>query len=64
MLGNYGPAWKYHRKLFTTALRQYLFDVGLVETRVSIQAEKLVHFMEGQDGKPFDPAACLQQCRC
>ena len=61
MLGNYGPAWKYHRKLFTTALRQYLSDVGLVETRVSIQAEKLVHFMEEQDGKPFDPAACLQR---
>ena len=61
VLGNYGPAWKYHRKLFTTALRQYLSDIGLVETRVSIQAEKLVHFMEGQDGKPFDPATCLQR---
>ena len=61
MLGNYGPAWKYLRKLFTTALRQYLSDIGLVETRVSTQAEKLVHFIGEQDGKPFDPADCLQR---
>lgn len=61
MLGNYGPAWKYHRKLFITALRQYLSDIGLVEKRVSTQAKKLVHFMEEQDGKPFDPSDWLQR---
>ncbi|KAL9969642.1 hypothetical protein ACROYT_G021879 [Oculina patagonica] len=59
--GNYGPAWKFHRKLFTTALRQYLSDIPLIESRVSTQAEKLAQFMEEQDGKPFDPADCLQR---
>ena len=61
MFGNYGPAWKFHRKLFTTALRQYLSDIPLIERRVSTQAKKLVHFMEEQNGKPFDPADCLQR---
>ncbi|KAL9969641.1 hypothetical protein ACROYT_G021878 [Oculina patagonica] len=61
VLGNYGPAWKFHRKLFTTALRQYLSDIPLIESRVSTQADKLVQFMEQQDGKPFDPADCLQR---
>ena len=60
-LGNYGPAWKIHRKLFTTALRQYLADIPLIESRVSTQAEKLVQFMEEQDGKPFDPADCFMR---
>ena len=59
--GNYGPAWKIHRKLFTTALRQYLSNVPLIESHVSTQAEKLVQFMKEQDGKPFDPADCLMR---
>jgi len=61
ILGNYGPAWRFYRKLFTTALRQYLSDIPLIETRVSTQAEKMVQFMEEQDGKPFDPADCLMR---
>ncbi|KAL9969644.1 hypothetical protein ACROYT_G021881 [Oculina patagonica] len=56
-----GPSWKFHRKLFTTALRQYLSNIPLIESRVATQAEKLVQFMEEQDGKPFDPAYCLQR---
>ena len=61
ILGNYGPAWKFYRKLFTTALRQYLSDVPLIERRVSTQAERLVQFMQGQNEKPFDPADCLMR---
>ncbi|KAL9986748.1 hypothetical protein ACROYT_G000938 [Oculina patagonica] len=61
IIGNYGPAWKFQRKLFTTALRQYLSDIPLIERRVSAQAEKLVQFMEEQAGKPFDPADCLMR---
>ena len=61
MFGTYGPAWKYHRKLFTTALRQYLADIPLIEKRITTQAEKLLQFIEQQDGKPFDPADCLQR---
>ena len=57
---DYGPPWRFYRKLFTTALRQYLSDAPLIERRVSTQAEKLVKFVEEQkDGKPFDPADCL-----
>ena len=59
MFGNYGPAWKFHRKLFTTTLRKYISDIPLIERRVSTQAAKLVQFMEEQDGKPFDPAWIL-----
>ena len=61
ILCNYGPAWRFYRKLFTTALRQYLSDAPLIERRVSTQAEKLVQFMEEQDGKPFDPTENLRQ---
>ncbi|KAL9969841.1 hypothetical protein ACROYT_G022108 [Oculina patagonica] len=59
--GNYGPAWKFHRKLFTTVLRQYLSDIPLIESRLLTQTEKLVQFMEDQDGKPFDPSDCLMR---
>ena len=59
--GDYGPAWRFHRKLFTTALRQYLSDVPVIDNRVSAQAEKLVKFMDDQHGKPFDPADYLMR---
>ena len=59
VFGNYGPAWRFYRKLFTTPLRQYLSDIPLIGRRVSTQAEKMVQFMEEQDEKPFDPADCL-----
>lgn len=61
MFGNYGPAWKCHRKLFTKALRQYLTDIPLIERRVTAQAKKLIQFIEERDGKPFDPAECLRR---
>ena len=61
ILGNYGPEWKFQRKLFTTALRQYLSDIPLIESRVSAQAKKLVQYMEHQAGEPFDPADCLMR---
>ena len=59
VLSEYGSAWKFYRKLFLVALRQYLSNIPLIENRVSTQAEKMVQFMEEQDGKPFDPADCL-----
>lgn len=61
ILGNYGPAWRFYRKLFTTALRQYLSDIPLIEKRVSTQAERVVQSMAEQSGKPFDPADCLMR---
>ena len=33
----------------------------MIDKRVSAQAEKLVRFMEEQEGKPFDPADCLMR---
>ena len=47
--------------MFITAVRQYVSDSPLIESRVSPQAEKLIHFMEQQNGAPFDPADCLQR---
>ena len=61
VLGSPGPGWKLHRKLFTTALRQYLSDIPLIERRVRTQAEKLVLFMEEKQRQPFDPADCLMR---
>lgn len=61
ILGNPGSAWKLHRKLFTTALRQYLTDVPLIESRIAKQTKKLVKFMAEQNGKPFDPTDCLHR---
>ena len=53
------PAGGFIEKLLTAALRQYLLDIPLIEKRVTAKAEKMVLFMEIQDGKPFDPADCL-----
>ena len=61
ILGNPRSAWKLHRKLFTTALRQYLTDIPLIESRIAIQTKKLVKFMAEQNGKPFDPTDCLHR---
>ncbi|KAL9961782.1 hypothetical protein ACROYT_G030801 [Oculina patagonica] len=59
--GNYGPAWKFHRKLFVTAIRQYLSDQELVEERISEHAERLMQYFEDQNGKDFDPAQILME---
>ena len=60
-LANYGPAWRLHRKLFMTALRQYLSDVPLIERRVSEQVENLRAFLESKKGEPFDPTDILAE---
>ena len=60
-LGNYGPAWKFHRKLFMTAVRQYLSDQDMVEERISEQAKRLIQYFEDQNGKDFDPAQILME---
>ncbi|XP_078383120.1 steroid 17-alpha-hydroxylase/17,20 lyase-like [Oculina patagonica] len=60
-LGNYGPAWRFHRKLFMTAVRQYLSDQQLVEERISEQATRLIQYFEDQNGKDFDPGQILME---
>ena len=59
ILGDYGPAWKLHRKLFMTALRRYITDIPLIERRVSDQACKLLQTFQAQNGNPFDPTETL-----
>ena len=54
--GDYGVAWRLHRKLFSTALRQYLSDIPLLESRVCEQVQKLIQDFEAQDELAFDPA--------
>ena len=57
--GNYGPAWKLHRKLFVTALRLYLKDTPLVEEKVGEQVQRVLQYIADQKGKPFDPSNIL-----
>lgn len=57
----YGPVWKFYRKLFMSALRQYLSNIPLVQDRVTTQADKLVQFVEEQRGELFDPADRLMK---
>ena len=61
LLTHYGPSWKLHRKLFTTALRQYLSDIPLIERRVLAKAEALTKYIETLKGKPFDPSESLNR---
>ena len=61
VFSHYGPSWRLHRKLFTTALRQYLSDIPLIESRVLVQAEKLTKYMEALKGKHFDPSESLNR---
>ncbi|XP_074607435.1 steroid 17-alpha-hydroxylase/17,20 lyase-like [Acropora palmata] len=60
-LGNYGPAWKFHRKLFMTAVRQYLSDQKLVEDTISKQVTMLLEYFEEQNGKDFNPGQILME---
>ena len=60
-LGNYGPAWKFHRKLFMTAVRQYLSDQKLVEETISKQVTMLLEYFEEQNGKDFNPGQILME---
>ncbi|KAK3706872.1 hypothetical protein QZH41_006464 [Actinostola sp. cb2023] len=59
-----GLSWKYHRKLFSTSLRQYLTDIPMIESRIHEQAERLLTFIGEQDSKPFDPEHILAMCIC
>ena len=56
-----GPSWRFHRKLFVTAVRKYLSDQQLVEERISEQARRLTQYFEDQQGKDFDPAQILME---
>ena len=60
-LGNYGPAWKFHRKLFMTAVRRYISDQQLIERRMSEQATKLLRYFEDQEGSAFDPSQIVTE---
>ena len=59
--GNYGPGWRFHRKLFVTATRNYMSDQQMVEERISEQARRLIEHFEHQQGKDFDPAQILME---
>lgn len=48
--------------MFTTALRQYLTDVSLLDSRIQQQAEKLLKYIVDQDSKSFDPENIIATC--
>ena len=59
--GNYGPGWRFHRKLFVAAVRKYISDQQLVEERISEQARSLMQYFEAQQGNDFDPSQILME---
>jgi len=59
--GNYGPGWRFHRKLFVAAVRKYISDQQLVEERISEQARRLMQYFEAQQGNDFDPSQILME---
>ena len=54
-----GPAWKFHRKIFVSSLRQYLTDIPLIEGRVTKQGKGILQQFDQKDGKSFDPKYML-----
>ncbi|PFX25240.1 Steroid 17-alpha-hydroxylase/17,20 lyase [Stylophora pistillata] len=60
-VGNYSPAWKFHRKIFVAAIRRYLSDKQVVEKTIAEQATKLTQYFEDQNLKDFDPANMLME---
>ena len=55
ILGNYGSAWRLHRKLLITAMRQYLSDATLIQQTILQEAAGLLTSMKSHEGRPFDP---------
>ena len=53
------PAGGFCRKIAYCSSASVPPGHSLIEKRVTAKAEKMVLFMEIQDGKPFDPADCL-----
>ncbi|EDO43314.1 predicted protein [Nematostella vectensis] len=62
IVSNDGPAWKLHRKLFTSALRRYLSDTPLLESRIADQTTKLLKYFKDRQHLPFDPSDQLRSC--
>ena len=60
--GDGGPAWKLHRKLVVTALRQFLSDTQHIEESVTEQATRVIQYIDDQYGQPFYPEDIFPKC--
>ena len=61
-VGDGGPAWTLNRKLFVTALRQFLSDTPHVEENITEQATRVLRYIDDQQGQPFYPEDILPKC--
>ena len=61
-VGDGGPAWTLNRKLFVTALRQFLSDTPHVEKSITEQATRALRYIDDQQGQPFYPEDILPKC--
>ena len=51
----YGPAWRLHRKVFATALRQHLSDQPLIGRTIDEQTLGILKYLDKQKEDSFDP---------
>ena len=57
--GNYGPAWKLHRKIFVTALRHYMSSAQLMENCIVQQGESMLQYFDEQSSRAFNPQGVI-----
>ena len=55
-------AWKYHRRIFVSALRQYVSNIPLIQERLDKSTQKLMDLVEKHNGNSFDPATIVGPC--
>ena len=51
----YGPAWRLHRNVFATALRQHLSDQPLIGRTIDEQTLGILKYLDEQKEDSFDP---------
>lgn len=54
IFADYGDHWKFHRKLFHTALTSYGEGKGNIEDKIKIEADALNDRLGNANGKPVN----------
>lgn len=62
IFGDDNLPWKYHRRIFVSAIRQYVSNTPLIEERLSKSTRKLLNLFENEKGEAFDPVRFITPC--
>ena len=62
IFGDDNLPWKYHRRIFVSAIRQYVSNIPLIEERLSKSTRKLLNLFENEKGEAFDPVKFITPC--